>query len=260
MGLSLLDKAFWLTGLVGQIVLLAILVSRKRSSRFPVFTAWVAFDVAQSIINFAVYRFGSPAMYFWSYWGGAGIDVLLQLALVFEMAREVFGPTGRWVRGARKTFLIAGLIGAFLAVTLSFAVDPKLPTNLFAWSIRLELFTSLLIAELVSAMFVAAQKVGLQWQSWVIGLGQGLVAWICVSVAVDMAHSYWGWTARYVALEYFRSGAFVFALVYWSMVFWREEPPRRMFPPEMLKYLADMTDTMSYHRTKDRSEKPTRRQ
>jgi hypothetical protein len=248
MGFTTLDKALWILGLCGQLTLLFTLVIRGRVRVFPVFTALIAFESAQTVLNFAAYRTGNDTLYFWTYWLLASVDSLLQLALIYEMARKVLQPTGNWVRDARALFSLLGFLGAFLAAGLSYAVKPHGTTSIYSWSIRLDLFTSLLIAELVVAMSLSAQRLGLQWRSWVIGLGQGLMIWVSVSLFVDTAQSYWGWakSGRYIALDHFRIGAFIIALGYWSVVFWRNEPERKPISPEMMKYLYSLQADLAY--------------
>ena len=246
MGLAPLDIALWLMSFLGQVVLLGILVSRKRAVRFPLFTVFIAFEIAETAISFAVYKLASQTAYFWTYWSLAIVDALLQLGVVYEMAREVLRPTGTWVRDARAMFLLWGALGAVAAAALSFAVDPKASTDLFAWSTRLDIFTSLLIAELVLVMFLSAQRLGLQLRNWVMGLGQGLIVWISVTLCVETAHSYWGVTRQYVALDHLRIAAFIGALAYWCVSFWRAEPERRPLSPEMMKYLYTLRDNLDY--------------
>lgn len=246
MGLTLLDKGLWLSSLVGQLLLLTVLISKRRMSVFPCFTAFVAFGVIQDAANFGVYRLAGKSTYFWTYMVLAFVDTLLQLAVVFEMARIVLRPTGTWIRDARVMFIGLGSIGALFAVALSFAVSPEAPNSLYAWTIRLDLFTSLLIAELVVATSFAAQRLGLQWRNWVMGEGQGLMLWVSVSLIVDTAHSYFGWTKDYVALDRLSILAFIGALGYWSVVFWRTEPLRKPLSPEMVQYLVSIHKNLDY--------------
>jgi len=246
MGLTLVDKALWLVSLAGQLTLLIVLVSKKRLFVFPWFTAFIAFGVVQSAIDFIAYRTAGRSTYFWTYTSLTIVDVMLQLAVVLEMARIVLRSTGTWIHDARTLFVGLGIVGALLAIALSFAVSPEAPSSLYAWTIRIDLFTSLLIAELVVAMSFAAQRLGLQWRNWVMGEGQGLMLWISISLGVDTAHSYFGWTRDYIVLDRLSIFAFIGALGYWSVVFWRIEPERRPLSPEMVQYLVSIHKNLDY--------------
>ncbi len=246
MSLTLLGRAFWLIGFLGQALLLGILVFRGRARNFPFFTAFIAFGAAQTIINYCVYTCSTVTAYFWTYWALAIIDAGLQITMVYEMTRDVLRPNGIWSREARQVFLVLGISVAILAAALSFAVHPRLTTDLYAWSIRLDLFTSLLIAELVIAIFIAARRVGLQLGNWVMNIAEGLGLWVCTSLCVETAHSYWGWTQQYVALDYVRMTAYIGALVYWCFSLWHTEPNRRPLPAEFLQSVDAIRHSLEY--------------
>ena len=246
MGLTLLDKALWLTGFAGHVALLGILVSRHRTASFPIFTAYISFQILTAIVDFAAYSSGNRTAYFWIYWSLVCIDALLQLGLVYEMARTVLRPTGHWAYSARSTFLSIGLCGALLAAGLACAIHPLASGTLAVWSIRLNLFTTLLIAELVIAMLLAATRVGLQWRNHVMAIAEGMAIWVCISIIVDTAHSYWGWKAGYNSLEYLRMAAYLVALAYWSLSLWRVEPARTAISPELQKYVYSIGHSLEY--------------
>ncbi len=252
MGLSRLDEVLWLAGFLGHFLLLGILVGRRRSGRFPFFTAYSAFEIAKSLLNFIAYQSGNRTTYFWTYWTLVTLDALSQLGVIYEMAREVLRPTGQWAHSTKTTFLTIGFGGALLAAALSFAVEPTAPTTIFAWSIRLNLFTSLLIAELVISMFLAATRVGLQWRNHVMGIAEGMAIWVCISICVDTAHSYWGWTQKYLFLEHLRMFSYLAALAYWCVCLWRPEPRRTNISPELRKYLYAIGYSVEYDLRKAR--------
>ncbi len=246
MGLTPFDKALWLVGLIAQISLLAVLFSKKRFTGFPWFTTFILFEVVENVANFLVYKLAATATYFWVFTTLSLVDTALQLTVVLEMARIVLRPTDTWIHDARLMFVSLGLAGALVAVALSFAVRPEAPNNFLAWTIRLDLFTSLLIAELVVAISFAAQRLGLQWTSWVIGLSQGLMLWVSLTLIVETAHSYFGWTRNFVAFDHLRILAYIGALGYWSVVFWRTEPERKPLSPEMVQYLVSIQKNLDY--------------
>lgn len=246
MNLSAFDIAMWVATFVGDLAVLFVLLRRARWREFPIFTAWIAFNAVLSIVLFAVYRLGSARLYLWVYSSLTLIDLALQLGIVFEMARNVLRPTGTWVRDARSTFLIAGGIGAVVAAGLAFAVSPPAPTSLFALLIKVNLFNSMLLCELVLAMMLSAHRLGLQWRNHVMGLGQGLIAWAVISLLVETLHSYWGWTRDYVALDHISIFAYIAALGYWMVTFWRAEPERRELSLEMRNYLVALHKRVEY--------------
>ncbi len=251
MQLSLLDNALWAGSFVVEIALLSVLLVRGRRKQFPVFTTLIAFYIAQTIVMFFVYRSGSSHLYTMVYWITFLIDISLQIALIFEIARIVLRPTGTWVQDARTTFLIFGLLGALIALGLAYAVKPSAPRSMDAWGIRAYLFTSLLFCELFVAMMFAAQRLGLVGKHYVMRLGQGLTAWALVSAIVDTAHSYFGTTHIYdfTVLEHIRTSVYILAVTYWIVAFWLPEPERRPLSEEMQKYLIALHTKVKYDST-----------
>jgi hypothetical protein len=246
MGFTLLDKALWLVSFLGQLTLLGILISRKRVTRFPVFTLYILFCCLEGIVLFIIYRLGSSHTYFWSYWTLTVVDGLLQLGVVYEMASDVLRPAGRWIRDASTRFLLWGTVGAVVAACASYAVHPKMSGDLFSWSTRLDLFSSLLTIELVTVMFVSAQELGLYPRNWVMGIGRGLMIWIFVTLCVETAHSYWGWTTNFAVLDNLRQASYIVGLAAWCVSFWTAEPVRKPMTPEMLRFVKDLRTSVAY--------------
>src|ERR1700761_1396552 len=102
MHISLLAQILWAAGFIELAALLVVLFARRRWRSFPCFTAYIAFQVLETVLLYIVHRFGNRGMYFWTYWGSAVVDLSLQIFVVFELASIVLKPTGTWVRDARK--------------------------------------------------------------------------------------------------------------------------------------------------------------
>ncbi|HYK35199.1 hypothetical protein [Alloacidobacterium sp.] len=250
MKVSLLDNALWAASFAGTFILFVVLLLYRRWQQFPVFTTLIGYYVVENIIGFLVIRY-DPHLYATVYWITFAFDFLLQVALIIEVARVVLRPTGTWVRDARASFLISGIVGAFIAAGLTFAVHPSVPKTIDAWGIRAYLFTSLIFCELFLVTMFSAQKLGLVWKNHVMRLGQGLTAWALISAMVDVAHSYYG-TAHlqdFKTLEHVRTLAYIGAVIYWIAAFWLPEPERRELPEEMQKYLVALHAKVQYDST-----------
>jgi hypothetical protein len=224
---------------LGRLAVFAILLARRRTARFPVFTTYIAFAIMQMAIQFTAYRTG--VSYFWTSNGLGIIDMLLQLGVVYEIIGEVCDPTDTGSRQARTTLLILGLLSVFIAGGLAVVVEPRERTALLAWSIRFDLFKNLLIAELLTALILVAERKRLFLHNWVSGIAEGLALSVLTSLLIAVLHAYWGLTQWHFALECLRDGAFLLASVRWFFSFWQMEPERRPLPSEIRKQLSALS-------------------
>lgn len=237
MGLTNLDIALWVAGFVGHLALLAVLLVRSRWRKFPVFTSLIAYQGAVTLVLFLISRQRSQHSYLVAYWSAALGDYCFQVALVFEIARNVLRSVGTWVREARTAFLLWSAVGTLLAAGLCLTITPPALSGLDLWEVRATLFTSLLTCELFLSISVAANRLGIPWRSHVMALGQGLVAWAAVAVAGDVAHVATGWRKELVLFDQTRMYVYLGALLLWIVSFWRPEVDPAPPSPEMQKYL-----------------------
>src|SRR6266568_5084280 len=106
-------------GLAGQAALLFVLFFRKQAASFPVFTAWIGYLTLETFGLIVFRNFASNHSYFVAYWAGAIPDYVLQLALLYEIARSVLLPNHR--RTPAKAFWILGVL-VFLSLLITIFV------------------------------------------------------------------------------------------------------------------------------------------
>ena len=237
MNLSELDFELWTAGILGNAVLFAILIYRCRWREFPVFTAFIGFSGATDAASYWIYHSCSSAWYFRFYWTYSLFDFLLQLGVIWEIARIVMKPTGSWVRDAKKQFILWSAASILLAATLPWLVSPPAATLLGRLEVRGNLFASLVICELIAVVTRTSRSLGLGWRNHVMALGNGWTIWAVVAILVDGLHSYFGADLYFKELEYVRMFASLAALGYWMLQFWLEEPERQPISPELHAYI-----------------------
>jgi hypothetical protein len=237
MQLSLLAGVLWAAGFIELAVLLTVVLIRGRWRTFPVFTAWMGFQVVREILLYCIYDFGSHASYAIAYWSTAVIDLGLQITIVFELARIVLKPTGTWVRDARKTFLFLAGAGSLVAVMAAYGVNPAAPKNLSDWIEKGNLFAAMLNAQLFSAMCFASTRLGLVWRHHVMSIATGWAGWAIAGLFVEAAYSYLGANWHGLVLDQVRIVTFQAATIYWVINLWLQEPETRTLSPEMQSYL-----------------------
>lgn len=224
MNLSLQAMLLWAAGFLCNAVLLFVLVYKARARTIPWFTGWISFGILYSIALFLAFRLGSKHLYAILYWSGAFLDLLLQLAVVLEIANYVFKRGGYWVKGARGRLVAMGLTGLIAAGILAWQMTPAATSQLDAWDSRASLFTTVVLCILFSAVMIVSEQVGVGWRTRVLQEGYGLIAWALVAFVTDTLHAYWRTAEHFSALEHVRMVAYLGSLVYWMVVFWLPEP------------------------------------
>ncbi len=223
MNFSLVAKVLWTADFTLHAVLLFVLLYRRRYRSVPWFTAWIASEMMFSVASFLSYRFGSHHTYAKVYWSADFLDLLLQVAVVLEIARTVLRRSGRWVEGARVRLVLMGATAPVVALAMAWAMKPAAATRLDSWEARTSLFTTILICLLFTAVMAASQQLGLGWRSHVMREGYGLTVWVLVAFLTDTLHAYWRTAEHFTALEHIRIAVFQASLIYWAVAFWIPE-------------------------------------
>ena len=237
---SALDYVLWLASFLGEAFLFFVLLYRRRWREFPVFTFLTGFETLLSPVEYALFRYGSVGYYTRIYYTVIPIEFFLQLGVVLEIARIVMRPTGTWVRDAKKQFIFWGALGILFAAALPFLVTPPAATLLERLEVRADLFTSLVICELIAVVTRTSKSLGLGWRSHVMALGNGWTVWAVVAILVDGLHSYFGAERCFSQLEHVRMFAYLAVLGYWMVQFWLEEPARQPLSPELRVYIETL--------------------
>ncbi len=237
MNLSAFDYLMWAVGFFADAVLLAVLLYRRRWKGFPVFTVYIAFGTTVTVLDYLFFRFGSLSLYKQFYWYLDAADFVLQLGVIWEIASIVLRPTGTWLQDARKQFIFWGGAGILFAAALPLLVSP--PAGLWQWrlEIRLTLFSSLVVCELIAVVTRTSKSLGLGWRNHVMALGNGWTVW---SVSVSLGNGlqcYFGTHHYFKGLDETKIVVYIAVTIYWIVQFWREEPARRPISPELQAYI-----------------------
>lgn len=240
MNFTLLDQVLWAAGFAGNLVLLLVLIARGRWKSFPVFTTWIGFNTLRTILLFFIYRYGSDHTYLVVYWSASYLDLALQLGLIYEIARSVLKPAERWVHDVRNLFLGLAIAGAIVAIAIAYFIKPTSTSRLAFWIEKGNLFSSMIIVELVVSMIFASSHLGLVKDSHVLRIGEALAVWAAVALFSEGAYSHLGAKWHGVVLDYIRTFTYLFVTIYWIISLWRPEPERRTLSPDMQAYLDNL--------------------
>jgi hypothetical protein len=231
-----LDFFFWAAALVGEVLLLAVLVARRRIHQMPFFSAFVASNVVETVTLFCILRYGAKTAYFNAYWSFAFLGAALKLAVLYEVANNVFRPAGVWARDVRGRIVLLACASVLIAVVLAWTASPPAKTPLASFIIRANLFSAVLLSMLFATILATSSRVGLAWRNHVWHVALGLGVYSMASFLVEGLHSYFGvadHTASYKALSRIRIVVYLLSLSYWVVMLWFAEPNRQPVTPAM---------------------------
>ncbi len=242
-----LDKALLVSGPALDAIFCLTMLIRRRVRSFSAVFAFGFLDVVSGPVLYFVDPGGASASYVRAYVAYDITSFLLQLYILLQLARAVLRPAGMWERGAAKPLVLAGGVGALLAIGAASLLEPSGIHSLEAIQLRAEIFAGLLACELVVAMMLSAKEVGLPWRSHAMAIGQGLMLWSLVASTVEGLEAYMGpHDTYYRVLYYVRSISYLLMIGYWTVSLWREEPARKPISPALRKYVVALHERVQY--------------
>jgi hypothetical protein len=233
MHLSAFDTLLWATGVLGQIVLLFVLFFRQRARSFPIFTSLVAGAFCSSIVLYFLYQHAGRRAYYYGYWTYGTIDMLIQLAVVYEIASHLFAPLGSWAPDVRKSFVSLAGGSILIALLLIMLAAPVRPTFMETVIARGTFFSAALMTELFVGLVALSAAAGLPWRTHVARITQALGAYSVLCVVLDTFTTWLGWAHQshtMHAITQVRIVAYDSAIGYWIVMLWREAPKPREMP------------------------------
>jgi hypothetical protein len=243
MHLSHLDSFFWLSGLVGHVTLLLVLLYRGRLRSFPLFTALVTGNIFKSTTLYLIYpraQTGYSYAYFYTYWGFGLLDVLLQLAVAYEIASHVFRPLGGWAVDVRRRLIGLIALSVCVAIALAWLSSPRAHEWKEALVMRGSLFSAALFAELFVGMTALSVTAGLPWKTHAARIAQGLGIYSLFCIVIAAGHSYFGMangTTASMILSETRKSLYLLCLGYWIITLYRQQTQQEHLPGEIESYL-----------------------
>lgn len=228
--LSAIDSILQMAGLLGQAILLYVLVSRRRIVSFPIFTIWIAYLELETIVDFFVRTTMSPHAYFVVFWAGVFPEDVLQLGVLYEIARNVLMPNNRrlpakalWISGILISFSL--LITAVAAATAKHGAPRWIDNVVNTASLSLSLLRCLLFGSIT----LFSNVLGISWKNHIQRIATGLAIYSLIDFVVD-----YGYTIHQNKfLDYYRIVAYLISLTYWICTLSLPEPERRPLAPQV---------------------------
>lgn len=170
--------SFW--GPVLQLLLAGVLVYRRSWLMFPFFTFYAIFNLAHTVVGLGLRT--NPKVYFYVYWIGEAISIILGFLVLYEVFRSIFIQHSALRKIATIIFTISLVVLASVALFILIHAGPRLTGNLGRSVIVLEEATRTIEVGLLAVLFMCASAFGLHWRQSVFGIALGLGIFVSVEL------------------------------------------------------------------------------
>ena len=227
--LSFGDYVVWFAVILLQAALVPVLFQSGNYREHPAFTAYATFCLVRSVILLAISS-GLNA-YFYAYWAGQFVEVLLALMVVRELFARVMRPYGWIPPGVVPSLVVAGLgiAGATVLLALSLPMGEYHPVMTFLRSF--ERVGGLLLFAGFASVAAFSSMTHNPWPRTSFGIEAGFLFYLTMhAIAETVAHG----SANPRPVRLVGRLAFAVALAIWLAHLWKPEKAGRRLPENIM--------------------------
>jgi hypothetical protein len=217
--------ALWIAHPVLQLAVAAAMLRRKHHRIFPVFFAYLGFQILTFSILFPMFKWGANyAAYFYVYWGFSAIDLILCFMVIHEVFLNIFRPYHTLKDLGTVMFKWAALVMLLVAFVVAASNSGHDQEPIVQAILTVQRCVRVAQCGLVLFLVVFSGYIGVSWrqQSFGIALGLGLSAGVeLVTLAL-----YAGGSMSQVSDHVISIAVDNFAIVVWFAYLLRESPAR----------------------------------
>jgi hypothetical protein len=240
--------AVWATqfGLQGAVT--GIMFRRKLQRTFPVFFAYLLFQMLMSAVLLPISLKGTYAEYFYTYWIATAVSLVLGFSVIHEVFAEIFRPYHTLKDLGTVAFKWAGLVMLLAAAVVAAASSAGEEGPLVQAVLTVQRCVRVIQCGLVLFLLLFARYLGVsrKQQSFGVPLGFGIFAFVeLMSAALRASASISENSASFAIM-----GAYNLAIMTWCRYMWvkvkaREDPSTLLTSQRWDESLMDLHYTAS---------------
>ena len=179
-------NALWFAHPTLQAALAAVMLRRRLHRTYPIFFAYVVFQIVAFALTFPLREERFYEIFFYSYWATTAVSVVLGFKVIHEVFMDVFRPYHTLRDLGSVLFKWAGLVMLMVAAVMAASVRSGGDDPLVSGILTLQRSVRVVQCGLVLFLLVFSRYLGINWRqkSFGIALGFGTIATIELSIVV----------------------------------------------------------------------------
>ncbi len=209
-----IQQALWMTHPVLELSLAGVLFWRRLHRTFPVFFAYVVFQVVNFALLFPIYRYHNGRPYFYAYWISAAISLAIGFKVIHEIFLDVLRPYPNLNDLGTLLFKWAGLVMLLVAIVVTAASQPGSDTVLGQAVIIGQRCMRFIQCGLILFLLFFSRHLGVSRRQYSFGIALGLGSFAAVELVVFALIC--GGQIRTASVSIVNSAAYTLSIVIWT--------------------------------------------
>jgi hypothetical protein len=177
-----IQLALWVAHPVLELCLAGVMFWRRLHRTFPIFFAYVVFQVVNFLVLFPIYRSNAIMAYFYAYWISAAISLAIGFKVIHEIFLDVFRPYHTLKDLGTVLFKWAALVMLLVAMVVTAASPAGGDTPLAQAVIIGQRCVRVIQCGLILFLLVFSKYLGVSWRQHSFGLALGLGGYATVDL------------------------------------------------------------------------------
>ncbi len=202
----------WLLHPALELLLAAAMLWRKLHRTFPIFFAYIIFQLVNFAVLFPIQRTGNYDLYFYAYWIGALISLGIGFKVIHEIFMDVFRPYHTLRDLGTVLFKWAALVMFFVALVVA-AASPAGQSPIVQAVVTVQRCVRVIQCGLILFLLVFSKYLGVSWRQQSFGIALGFGGFASVELAGNALYS--GGQINSSTVAFLNTAAYCCAIVAW---------------------------------------------
>jgi hypothetical protein len=167
-----IQLVLWMSHPALELLLAAVMVWRKLHRKFPVFFAYLVFQVVSFAVLFPIHQYGSYTSYFYTFWVIATISLAIGFKVIHEIFLDVFRPYHTLKDLGTVLFKWAALVMVFVALVVAVA-SPGGQSPIVLAVITMQRCVRVIQCGLILFLLVFSRYLAVSWKQHSFGIATG---------------------------------------------------------------------------------------
>lgn len=167
-----IQLVLWMSHPALELLVAAAVLWRGLHRKFPIFFAYLIFQLVNFGVLFPIHQYGGYGLYFYSYWVGATVSLAIGFKVIHEIFLDVFRPYHTLKDLGTVLFKWAALVMLFVALVVALS-NPTSQSPIVVAVLTMQRCIRVIQCGLIMFLLVFSRYLAVSWKQHSFGIASG---------------------------------------------------------------------------------------